>query len=119
MSVFNAPFLTAEDLRTARRFADSIQQPQDDMPTRWIRALVATVEHERAECDQQRCRAEAAEAELDVARQHLREAEAELVSVRTQQESMAIANSGRCRCTEDEACWDHEALELHADGRTA
>lgn len=30
-------------------------------------------------------------------------------------ESAAIVSSGRCRCTEDEACWDHEALEMQAE----
>lgn len=69
MSVWNAPFLTAEDLRTAREFANRIEQPQDDMPSRWIRALVATVEHERYERNQALIRAEMAEAELSAYRE--------------------------------------------------
>lgn len=30
-------------------------------------------------------------------------------------ESAAIVNSGQCRCTEDESCWEHEALEMRAE----
>jgi hypothetical protein len=68
VSVFHAPFLTAEDLAKARIFAAGTERPQDDMTARWIRALVATVEHERAERDQALIRAEAAEAELEAYR---------------------------------------------------
>ncbi|MFR9807093.1 hypothetical protein ACL02T_33070 [Pseudonocardia sp. RS010] len=31
------------------------------------------------------------------------------------QESREIVQSGRCICTEDEACWEHEALEMCAE----
>jgi hypothetical protein len=83
VSAFDAPFLTAEDLRHARQFANLIERPQDDMASRWIRGLVATVEHERAELDQQRIRAETAEAELDEYRAiEIDEAEAALEAER-------------------------------------
>ena len=68
MSVFHAPFLTAEDLDKARVFAAATERPQDNMTARWIRALVATIEHERAERDQALIRAEAAEADLEAYR---------------------------------------------------
>lgn len=68
MSVWNAPFLTTDDLKTARLFANQIERPQDDMASRWIRALVATTEHAQDERDQAVIRAEAAEAELDAYR---------------------------------------------------
>lgn len=90
MSAFDAPFLTEEDLKHARHFANLIEKPQDDMPSRWIRGLVATVEHGRdalvnaeidaAEAEQERdqalIRAEAAEAELEAYRRTERKATA-------------------------------------------
>ncbi|HTF49486.1 MAG TPA: hypothetical protein VK735_18745 [Pseudonocardia sp.] len=65
MSTFNAPFLTADDIRTALVYAAGTEQPQNDMTARWIRALAATVEHVRHERDQALIRAEAAETELE------------------------------------------------------
>lgn len=71
---------------------------------RALHALAAGVRDLRDERDQALIRAETAENEL--------------AAYRAQDESAAIVHSGQCRCTEDEACWDHEALELRAENMT-
>jgi hypothetical protein len=83
------PVARTRELATSYRGVRSTQSIAD--------ALEGTLD----ELDQQRIRAEAAEAELE--------------AYRLQDESARIANSGRCTCTEDEACWDHEALEMRAE----